>query len=172
MNVARWTSSVLMAAAVAAACVAGAGEAAAARGGGGAATPSTAGAPCGAIVVANDGQTVRNPLIMPTVKYTVTSCAGAPLAATVTFIETPGYLSEPCPAPMADPAPVSLPAGGKVVSEAWVGRSSCGLGSAGQIIASPFGRQGHNILLTLTDDATGAVLSTASFSWSDASAKA
>lgn len=92
------------------------------------------------------------------------------MAATVTITEATGFLSTLCPSPVAAPASYALAGKQKVAASAPVYRGACGEVSPSNqtVIWSTNAWQGHNLLLTVTDDATGAVLSSAFFSWQDA----
>lgn len=130
-------------------------------GGGGAAS-------CLSIEVTNNGQTVRNGTA-PAIKVLTQSCTGATAAATLTVTETTSAFSGPCPSPVAVPVSVTLAPGSKRSTELPTFRGPCGIVSQSNqtIVPSPFAYQGHNLRVTLTDDATGAVLGTAPISWSD-----
>lgn len=132
-------------------------------GGGGGGTAS-----CLSIEVTNNGQTVRNGTA-PAIKVLTQSCTGATAAATLTVTETTSAFSGPCPSPVAAPVSVTLAPGSKRSTELPTFRGPCGIVSQSNqtIVPSPFAYQGHNLRVTLTDDATGAVLGTAPFSWSD-----
>jgi hypothetical protein len=140
-------------------------------GGGGAPAPGAPSASCGTVTVTNNGQSAHNTAVSD-IKYSVANCASSPLQGTVTFTEFAGFLSDTCPAPTADPAPVAPAAGGKVSSSAPVFRGPCGwrTSQGGPIVAGYDTWQGHNVQLTLTD-ASGAVLSVSYFSWQDAPSK-
>ena len=130
-------------------------------GGGGAAS-------CLSIEVTNNAQIVRNGTA-PAIKVLTQSCTGAPAAATLTVTETASFFSGPCPSPVAAPVSVTLAPGSKRSTELPTFRGPCGIVSQSNqtIVPSPFAYQGHNLRVTLTDDATGAVLGSAPFSWSD-----
>jgi hypothetical protein len=136
-------------------------------GGGGGGAPAAA--RCATLVVANNGQTVRN-RAMPDVKYSLQSCGTDALSVTVTVRETAGFLSVLCPSPVAPPRTVALGSAQKLSLTASVLRGPCGYaGSQSSVLVnSSQAWQGHNLQLTATDDATGAVLSSAPFSWQDA----
>jgi hypothetical protein len=140
----------------------------AAGGGGGTATSG----PCVRFAITNSGQTVRN-FAMPDVKYGLENCGTNALAATVTVTESPGFLFELCPSPVAGPAVHALPGKQKISATAPVLRGPCGYAgsSSTRLVQSSLGWQGHNLALTVTDNATGTVLETGSFSWQDASTR-
>lgn len=123
---------------------------------------------CLSIEVTNNGQIVRNGTA-PTIKVLSQSCSGATAAATLTVTETASFFSGPCPSPVAAPVGVTLVPGSKRSTELPTSRGPCGIVSQSNltIVPSPLAYQGHNLLVTLTDDATGAVLGSAPFSWSD-----
>jgi hypothetical protein len=143
-----------------------AGGGAAGGGGGGGAAPA---ARCATLTVTNNGQTVRE-FKMPPVDYTLANCGTEGLSATVTITESPGFLSALCPSPTAPPVDYALGAHQKLTARAPVFRGPCGLRSptSTDLVDSSRGWQGHNLQLTVTDDATGAILSTGFFSWQDA----
>jgi len=158
---------------VAAAALSIATPAAFAKGGGGpgtAPTPTPAPNPaaCATVSVVNNGQIVRNQS-MPAIKFNVQSCSSRSVATTITVTETSGVFSTVCPSPVAAPAPLLLAPTQKVALSAPVYRGACGMVSQTNptIVWSPLAWQGHNLLVTITDDATGVVLSSAPFSWSD-----
>lgn len=156
--------------AVAAAALSLATPAAFAKGKGGGTTQPTPPAvtTCAKVTVANSPQIVRN-RAMPDIKFNLVNCGTQAVAATVTVTETAGIFSVSCPSPVAAPMPFALAPGQKQVATAPVFRGPCGMVSQtnSAIFQSPLMWQGHNLLLTLTDDATGAVLSTSAFSWHD-----
>ena len=160
---------VLITAVLAASVTLGSASGALAKGGGGGGTTPPPGTPCATLAITNNGQTVRN-LSMPDLRYNLENCGSAPLAATVTFSEAPGFLSTICPAPTAPPASVTLAVKQKVSATAPVYRGACGEVSPSNqtVIWSTNAWQGHNVLVTVTDDATGSVLASAWFSWQDA----
>ena len=123
---------------------------------------------CLSIEVTNNAQIVRNGTA-PAIKVLTQSCTGAPAAATLTVTETASFFSGPCPSPVAAPVAVTLAPGSKRSTELPTYRGPCGIVSQSNltIVPSSFAYQGHNLRVTLTDDATGAVLGSAPFSWSD-----
>jgi hypothetical protein len=118
--------------------------------------------------VTNNGQTVRH-AVMPDIKYNLVNCGGEALAVTVTVTEIAGFLSVLCPSPVAPAATFALAAGAHLTQSAPTFRGPCGFTSNvnGVLIDGVNRFQGHNLLLTATDDATGAVLSSGFFSWQD-----
>ncbi len=134
-------------------------------GGGGGGTVAT----CAAVVVTNNAQTVRN-LVMPEIKYNLENCGTDAVAVTVTVSEWASAWSTLCPSPVAAPVQFALASNQKVSSTFAVYRGPCGFtGPVNGVLVQGFNRwQGHNLMLTVTNDADGAVLSQSSFSWQDA----
>lgn len=136
-------------------------------GGGGGTTPSAA--PCAKATVTNTGQTVRHQ-VMPDLKYNLENCSAGAETVTVTVTEAPGFLSVSCPSPVAAPAVFTLNAGQKLSPTFPVYRGPCGHRSPSDqtIVQGINAWQGHNLLLTVTDTASGTVLATSTwFSWQD-----
>jgi hypothetical protein len=124
---------------------------------------------CARITVTNNGQTVRH-AIMPDIKYNLDNCGSVAIAVTVTVTEVPGFLSAICPSPVALPLRVTLAASKRLSATLPVYRGGCGMTSNvnGTVVQGGNAWQGHNLQLSVTDDSTGNVLSTAFFSWQDA----
>lgn len=139
-----------------------------AGGGGGGTGGGVGGATCATIVVTNSGQAVRQ-MKQPDIRYNLENCGTVDLNVTVTFTEFAGFLSDICPAPMPAPVSVALASKVKLSLSAPTYRGACGSTGPvnGTIVWGVNRWQGHNVLLTLTDDATGAVLGTGFFSWQD-----
>ena len=137
-----------------------------AGGGGGGGIPA---ATCASVVVTNNPQTVRN-LVMPEIKYNLENCGTDNLAVTETVSEWASAWSVLCPSPVASPAQFTLAANQKISSTFPVYRGPCGFtGPVNGVLVQGTNRwQGHNLMLTVTNDADGAVLSQSSFSWQDA----
>lgn len=134
----------------------------------GGAAPTTPSA-CAPITVTNSGRIVKNRTSPPDIKFTVNNCTGQPTAATVTISEGAGLLAALCPSPVAAPVQLTLAGGQKVAGSAPAYRASCGWYSQTSTILmqGTSAWQGHNMLVTLTDDATGAVLGTSTYTWKD-----
>lgn len=134
-------------------------------GGGGTTTPATR---CATITVTNNPQSVRHS-VMPDIKYNIENCGSVAVTVTVSVVETAGFLSELCPSPVANPDSFSLPARQKLSATAPVFRSPCGTtGPVNGTLVQGINRwQGHNLLLTLTDNETGVVYGSAPFNWQD-----
>ena len=141
----------------------------AAGGGGGGGGGGVPAATCAAIVVTNNAQTVRN-LVMPDIKYNLENCGTDNLSVTVTVSEWASSWSVLCPSPVATPVQLSLAANQKVSGTFPVYRGPCGFtGPVNGVLVQGTNRwQGHNLMLTVTNDADGAVLSSSPFSWQDA----
>lgn len=167
MTIRTWLAAGLLSLVVAGAGTVGAGEAVAA---GKPVGPTAPGGPCGTVVVANNGEQIARSLVTPDIKYAVSTCGATPLAATVTITEAPGRMSETCPSPTSGPFPVALAANSRITATAPVLRASCGFagGAAGPVTPGAQNWQDHVLTLALTDNATGAVLSSSSFFWQDA----
>ncbi|MEO8621696.1 MAG: hypothetical protein ABI625_11560 [bacterium] len=137
-----------------------------AQGGGGGGIPAPS--RCGSIVVTNNPQSVRRS-VMPDIKFNVENCGTVALSLTVTITETEGFLSVLCPSPVASPISIALNAKQKVSATAPVYRGPCGTTGPvnGTFVDGSNRWQGHNLLLTLTDDATGVVYGSAPFNWQD-----
>lgn len=134
-------------------------------GGGGGPVPAV----CAQITVTNNAPTVRH-RNMPNARYNLQNCGSTPLGVTVTFSELPGFLSVLCPAPLAPPASFQLAVKAKLSVAAPVFRGPCGLTSNvnGVLMQGTQWFQGHNLQLTVTNNATGQVLSRGQFNWQDA----
>jgi hypothetical protein len=134
-------------------------------GGGGTVTP---GSSCATITVTNNPQSVRH-LVMPDIKYDLENCGSTDLSVTVSIQETAGFLSELCPSPLAPPVIIALAPKQKLSETAPVFRGPCGMTGPvnGTLVEGENRWQGHNLLLTLTDNATGVVYGSAPFSWQD-----
>jgi hypothetical protein len=133
-------------------------------GGGGATSPSR----CATLVITNNPQSVRRS-VMPDIKYNIENCGTAPLTVRLSIVETTGFLSELCPSPVADAVLIELATKQKLSATAPVFRGPCG--TTGPVNGTPVDGinrwQGHNLLLTLTDDTTGIIYGTAPFNWQD-----
>lgn len=140
-----------------------------AKGGGEVVAAPTAPAACTPIAVTNSGKIVKNRVAPGDMKFNVVNCATAPRNATVTITEGPGLLAATCPSPVAAPVHLALAAGQKVAASAPAYRASCGWYSQTTtiLVQGTSAWQGHNMLLTVTDDATGAVLGSSTFTWKD-----
>ncbi|MCB1006359.1 MAG: hypothetical protein R2699_12010 [Acidimicrobiales bacterium] len=124
---------------------------------------------CSPIVVTNSGRTVRNRVQPPAAKVSVADCAGLTRDVTITSTEIGGFFSATCPAPLAEPVQAHVTAGGKAATSVPMYRGACGWYSQTSpvFVDGPSAWQAHTIRLTLTDDATGAVLGTSAYSWKD-----
>jgi hypothetical protein len=132
-------------------------------GGGGVAVPV-----CAVVSVTNNGQTVRN-LAMPDIKYNLSSCGTSAINVTVTVSEWASAWSTLCPSPVAAPVQFALSPKQKVSGTFPVLRGPCGFTSNvnGVLVQGVNRWQGHNLMLTVTNDADGTVLSSSPFSWQD-----
>ncbi len=124
---------------------------------------------CAPIVVTNSGRIVRNRVQPPAAKVTITECAGQARNVTITSSEIGGFFVKDCPAPLAAPVSATVTAGGKAATSVPMDRGACGWYSqTSPVFVDGFSAwQSHTIRLTLTDDATGAVLGTSSYTWKD-----
>ena len=77
--------------------------------------------------------------------------------------------SGPCPSPVAPPVQYVLGVNQKISGTAPVFRGPCGYTSNinGVLVQGVNRWQGHNLMVVVTDDATGAVLSQSPYSWQD-----
>ena len=118
--------------------------------------PATASAPAGSTMVRVSS---KMSLIAPQISSLLT----------VTISETAGFLSVLCPSPVAAPVQYRLSAKQKLSATAPVYRGPCGMSSNvnGVLVQGINAWQGHNLLVTVTNNATGAVLSSSPFSWQD-----
>ena len=132
-------------------------------------TAPAAKAACAPIVVNNTGRTVRNRVQPPAAKVSITECAGQAANVTITSSEVGGFFVKDCPAPLADPVQVSVGGGGKTSVSVPMYRGACGWYSQTSpvFVDGPSAWQSHTITLTLSDDATGAVLGSATYTWKD-----
>lgn len=137
-------------------------------GGGGGGGGTTTSSRCATLVVTNNPQSVRRS-VMPDIKYNVENCGTEALSVTLSIVETAGFLSELCPSPVADPVAIDLAAKQKLSLTAPVFRGPCGTTGPvnGTLVQGTNRWQGHNLLLTLTDNVTGVVYGTAPFNWQD-----
>lgn len=135
-----------------------------AGGGGGVPVPV-----CATVTVTNNGQTVRN-LSMPDIKYNLASCGTTAINVTVTVSEWASAWSVLCPSPVAAPVRFALGPNQKLSATFPVYRGPCGFTSNvnGVLVQGYHRWQGHNLMLSVTNDADGSLLSTSSFSWQDA----
>jgi hypothetical protein len=107
---------------------------------------------------------------MPDIKYNLENCGTQPIAVTVTVTEVDSAWSVVCPSPVAAPVHVSLALKQKSSGTAPTYRGPCGFADnrSYTVINSVSAFQGHNLVVTATDDATGNVLGAGSwFSWQD-----
>lgn len=134
-------------------------------GGGGGTAPASR---CATITVTNNPQSVRRS-IMPDIRYNIENCGSENLSVTVSIRETAGFLSELCPSPVADPVVIAVATKQKLSETAPVFRGPCG--TTGPVNGTPIDGinrwQGHNLLLTLTDNETGVVYGSVPFNWQD-----
>ncbi len=141
-----------------------------AKGGGEVAPPPTVPSlpVCANITVLNTGASVRK-AVMPDIKYSVEGCGTSAATVTVSVKESASSWSTVCPSPVAAAMQYTLAPKQKIVATAPVYRGGCGFSSNvnGVLVQSTYAWQGHNLVLTVTDNATGAVLSSGFYSWQD-----
>jgi hypothetical protein len=137
-----------------------------ATGGGGGGTPGVA--VCASVTVTNSGQTVKN-FVQPDIKYNLENCGTSALNVTVSVVETASSWSGPCPSPVAAPVSLGLASKQKLSSTFPTYRGPCGFtGPVNGVLVQGVNRwQGHNLMVVVTNDADGAVLSSSFFSWQD-----
>lgn len=138
-------------------------------GGGGGGGGGGTGAPvCALVTVTNTGQTVKN-FNQPDIKYNLVNCGTTALNVTVSVVETFSSWSDPCPSPVAAPVQASLAVKQKVSGSFPTYRGPCGFtGPVNGVLVQGVNRwQGHNLLVVVTNNADGAVLSTGFFAWQD-----
>ena len=124
---------------------------------------------CAAVVVTNTGQTVRD-FKQPDIKFNLENCSTTPANVTVTVSEAPSAWYPVCASPVAAPVQFALASRQKLSSTLPTFRGPCGFADNRSLVVinSTFAFQGHNLVLTVTDDATGAVLGVSNwFSWQD-----
>lgn len=140
-----------------------------ATGGGGGGGGGTTGTPvCALVTVTNSGQTVKN-LQQPDIKYNLENCGTTALNVTVSVVEVASAWSTLCPSPVAAPVQFALDVKVKLSSSFPTYRGPCGFtGPVNGTLVQGYNRwQGHNLMVVVTNDADGVVLSTSFFSWQD-----
>jgi len=139
-------------------------------GGGGGGTPTPVpGSTCATAVVTNTGQTVRD-FKQPDIKVNVENCGTDAVTVAVTVTETASAWYPVCASPVADPTTLTLAAKQKVSIAFPTFRGPCGYrdNRSFDVIWSTFAFQGHNLVVTPIDVATGLPLATGTwFSWQD-----